>query len=231
MTALPEFPPAEIARIEALIRREMRVGSAPLVPELRFWLADDTTEIWQATEEELERLGIAPPFWATAWPGGQALARYLLDHPETVRGRRVISLASGAGLEAIAAAKAGAAEAQALDLDPAAAIAARMNAALNGVRIEPVIADLLDPAIEARWRGRADLILVGDAFYEQALSAALNALLRRAAGAGVQVLIGDPARAFPPEATRVLAAYDVVTDPALEDRSRRHARVLVFDPV
>lgn len=219
--------PDEALRLEALIEARARPLAPPLTPELRFWGADDATELWEATEEALDRLGLAPPFWAFAWPGGQALARLLLDRPDLAAGRHVVSLASGAALEAIAAAQAGARSSVALDIDPAAAIAARLNADLNAVAVKAVVADLLSPEAEADWIAPAELILVGDAFYEMALSEGLTALLARAAARGAQVLIGDPGRGFPTRAaTRELATYPVTTDKALEDVETRQARVL-----
>src|ERR687884_128100 len=125
------------------IRSNTAIGKPPLVPEIRLHLATEVTPIWQATEESLARDGLPPPFWASAWAGGQALARYLLDHPETIAGRRVLDFAAGSGLVAIAAAMAGARSVAASDLDPFAIQAIGLNAALNGVAIETRLADLI----------------------------------------------------------------------------------------
>src|SRR5438270_5305605 len=126
------------------VRQKAEITAQPLVPGIRLHLATEVTPIWQATEESLERNGLPPPFWAFAWAGGQALARYLLDHPETVAGREVLDFGAGSGLVAIAAAKAGAAVVTAAEIDHFAAAAIAANAALNGVAIEVVTADLSD---------------------------------------------------------------------------------------
>src|SRR5580692_869145 len=119
----------------AFVRANTAIGSPPLVPEIRLHLATEVTPIWQATEESLARFGTPPPFWAFAWAGGQALARYLLDHPETVAGKEVLDICSGSGIVAIAAAKAGAAKVVAAEIDPFAATAIALNTALNDVSI------------------------------------------------------------------------------------------------
>src|SRR5690606_24717754 len=127
----------------AFIRAQTRLLPVPHAPELVLHVADEATELWQKTEEELGQIGLPPPFWAFAWAGGQALARYILDHPDTVRGRRVLDFASGSGLVAIAAMKAGAAEVTACDIDPFAAAAITLNAQANGVAVAPIQADLV----------------------------------------------------------------------------------------
>ena len=139
------------------IRRNTAIATPPLVPEIRLHLATEITPIWQATEESLARSGVPPPFWAFAWAGGQALARYLLDHPPTVAGRFVLDFGAGSGLVAIAAAKAGAAHVLAAEIDHFAAAAITANAALNGVMVDVTTADLIgtaDSALEGRHRGR-----------------------------------------------------------------------------
>ena len=145
----------------AFIRANTRVLPVPHAPEIRLHLADEATELWHKTEEELGRLGLPPPFWAFAWAGGQALARYLLDRPEVVHGRRVLDFASGSGLVAIAAARAGAASVEASDIDAFAIAAIGLNAALNGVRVEARAADLIghDEGFDA--------VLAGDIFYDR----------------------------------------------------------------
>ena len=127
-----------------LIAAGTRLGPVPLVPEIRLHQASDPISLWQRTEEDSGRTGLDPPFWAFAWAAGQALARYLLDHPEIVRGRGVIDIASGSGLVAIAAALAGAATVTAYDIDPLATAAIEANAAVNGVTVRAVCADVLD---------------------------------------------------------------------------------------
>ncbi len=220
----------ERARLRALIARRLSVTRPPLTPELKCYGAADYLAIWTATEAELATEGLAPPFWAFAWPGGQALARRLLDAPEIAAGKRALALGAGAGLAAIAAAKAGAASATANDVDPAALAAAEMNAELNGVAVALDGRDLLAPARAALWTRApgaeapavGDLILVGDLFYEQDLAARVWARLCAAADGGATVLIGDPSRGRLPEDALVReVCYDVPTPRALEDVESR----------
>lgn len=224
--------PATRAEIETMIARETRILAPPLTPELRFWGADSETPIWTATEETLEKIGLPPPFWAFAWPGGQALARLLIDQPERARAKRVLALAAGGALEAIAAAQSGAARVVANDVDPIALVAARMNAALNRVELETEGSDLLDasPAAEAAL-AESDLVLVGDAFYETPLTRRLIQTLDRAFALGREILIGDAGRGGAAAAPLLgacdeAARYAVATDAALEGAPSREARVL-----
>lgn len=193
----------------AFIRANTRLLSPPHCPEIVLHLADDAVALWELTEEQLGELGLPPPFWAFAWAGGQALARYVLDHPETVRGKDVLDVASGCGLVAIAAMMAGATSALAIDLDPFAAEAAMLNAAANNVQIEAMVADALAaPATH-------DTVLVGDLFYDRDLSPALLKWLRATPGA---VLIGDPGRTYLPKGDlERVAEYEVPVSRALED--------------
>ena len=147
---------ADLADRRAFILANTRLQAPPHTPELRLYLADEVTPIWRMTEEELGELGLPPPFWAFAWAGGQALARYLLDHPAEVAGKRVVDFATGSGIVAIAAMKAGAAEVLAADIDPFCAAAVALNAEANGVAVAFTAANLLDAAPPA-----ADLILAG----------------------------------------------------------------------
>lgn len=205
----------------AFIRANTAVGRPPLVPEIRLWLADEAIALWQAGEAELEASGLPPPFWAFAWAGGQALARYLLDHPQEAAGKRVLDFAAGSGLQAIAAAKAGAAAVEASEVDPFAAAAIALNAELNGVEVAVVEGDVIDDDA-ADW----DLVLAGDVFYERDLALRAEPWLRRLAGKGVMVLVGDPGRSFLPKAgLERLVAYAVKTDRALEDTDVRNAVV------
>jgi predicted nicotinamide N-methyase len=198
-----------------------RAEAPPLVPEIRLQLATEVTPIWQATEETLARHALPPPFWAFAWAGGQALARYLIDHPHEVAGREVLDFGSGSGLVAIAAAKAGATRVTAAEIDPFAAAAIALNAALNGVEIGIVTDDLLFTN-EPRW----PVITAGDVCYEQPMAAAVTEWLRRRAGAGSHVLLADPGRAYRPEAGLAeLARYQVPTSRELEDREVRETIV------
>ncbi len=214
----------------AFIRANTAVEAPPLTPEIRLWLASEAIPLWQAGEAELAATGLPPPFWAFAWAGGQALARYLLDHPEQVAGQRVLDFAAGSGLQAIAAAKAGAAEVTASEIDPFAATAIGLNAALNGVQIAVVEGDVIDAAPTdcadgadgADW----DVVLAGEVFYERDLAVRVEPWLRRLAGGGATVLVGDPGRSFLPKAgLERLTAYRVKTDRALEDTDMRNAVV------
>ena len=197
----------------AFIVENTRLQAPPHAPELRLHLADEITPIWRLTEEALEEMGLPPPFWAFAWAGGQALARYLLDHPETVAGKRVVDFAAGSGIVAIAAMKAGAASALAADIDSFCEAAIALNAAANGVEVGFTDVDLLDSAPPA-----ADLILAGDICYEKPLAARVMAWLEAARAQGSTVLIGDPGRTyFPREGLVKLAEYQVPTTRELED--------------
>jgi len=198
------------------IRRNTAIATPPLVPEIRLHVATEVTPIWQATEERLARNGLPPPFWAFAWAGGQALARYVLDHPETVAGRELLDFGAGSGLVAIAAAKAGAARVIAAEIDPFAAAAIAINAALNDVAIEVVTSDLSDG--DSRfWK----LVTAGDICYEQPMAERAMRWLRRLAGRGSKVLLGDPARAhLPGGGLCELARYVVPTSHELEGRER-----------
>ena len=188
------------------------IAAPPLVPEIRLYLATEVTPIWHATEQSLVRDALPPPYWAFAWAGGQALARYLLDHPETVAGREVLDIGSGSGIVAIAAAKAGASRVVAAEIDPFAAAAIALNAPLNGVTIAIETRDLLDRAA-AGW----GVALAGDICYEEPMSSRALALLRRIAARGRLALLGDPGRAYLPKSGLTeLARYTVPTSRELE---------------
>jgi predicted nicotinamide N-methyase len=193
----------------AFIRANTRVLSPPHCPEIKLHLADDAVALWEMTEKELGEMGLPPPFWAFAWAGGQALARYILDHPEIVRGKSVLDVASGCGVVAIAAMKAGAARAIAVDLDAFAAEAARLNAELNGVALEARAADALATA------AHEEIVLVGDLFYDRDIAPVLLNWLK---AARAEVLVGDPGRTYLPkdELTKI-AEYEVPVSRALED--------------
>jgi predicted nicotinamide N-methyase/ribosomal protein S18 acetylase RimI-like enzyme/tetratricopeptide (TPR) repeat protein len=178
------------------VRAGTRLGPVALVPEIRLYQAGDPVGLWQRVEVSTGRTGLDPPFWAFAWAGGQALARYLLDHPETVRGRAVVDVASGSGLVAIAAARAGAAAVTAYDIDPFATAAIEVNAAANEVSVEAVCADVLDrDEIPAAGTGA---VLVADAFYQRELAARVTAFAGRGRVRGADVLVGDFGRAYLP---------------------------------
>ncbi len=196
------------------------IATPPLLPEIQLHLATEITPIWQATEALLAEANVPPPFWAFPWVGGQAVARYILDHPHWVKGRSVMDFGAGSGLIAIAACRAGASRVVAADIDPVACIAMDLNAGLNGVAFQIESADQI---------GRdhaADLILVGDMCYERPLAERLVAWLRREAGRGVTVLLGDPGRTYRPSHGLVaMADYSVPTSLELEDRLVRQAVV------
>jgi predicted nicotinamide N-methyase len=205
----------------AFVLGNTEVKAPPLVPEIRLRLTTEVTPLWQATEESLSRGPVPPPFWAFAWAGGQALARYLLDHPEIVAGREVLDIGSGSGIVAIAAAKAGARRVTAAEIDRFAAAAITLNAALNGVTVHVENRDLLD-------RGAAGwgIALAGDVCYEEPMASRAIALLRRIAARGRPALLGDPGRAYlPREGLSELARYVVPTSRELEDREAREGVV------
>jgi predicted nicotinamide N-methyase len=202
---------------EAFIRANTAVDALPLIPEIRLHLATEFTPIWQATEDSLAQGQVPPPFWAFAWAGGQALVRHVLDHPVTVAGRDVLDFAAGSGLVAIAAAKAGASRVTAVEIDPFAAAAIRLNAALNGVSIDIVAEDLLDAAPPAH-----DVILAGDVCYERPMAERVIAWLRRCVSRGSLVLLGDPGRAYLPRSGLIeCARYQVPVSREVEDRELR----------
>ena len=209
-----------ISDIPTFIRDNTRVLAPSHVPELRLYLADDAVSLWELTEEQLGEMGLPPPFWAFAWAGGQALARYALDHPETVRGKSVLDVASGSGLVAIAAMKAGAASTLAIDIDAFAAHAAILNAALNDVRVETSDADPVGKPTDA------EVILVGDLFYDRDLAPRVLDWLIAMQAQGKTVLIGDPGRTYlPRDKLEQIAAYDIPVTRALEDAEVKRAAV------
>jgi predicted nicotinamide N-methyase len=171
---------------------QLHLVQAPLVPEVRLHLAQDAIVWWARMEAEAGEVQAAP-YWATAWPGGQALARYVLDHPATVAGRRVLDVASGSGLVAIAAGLAGAAAVTANDIDRYALAAITLNARANGVEVTPHAGDLLDGD-----GGDAQVVLAGDVFYNEAIARRMGPFLNRAAARGAVVLVGDPGRGYLP---------------------------------
>ncbi len=180
------------------------VASAPLVPEIRLHLITEECPLWHASEAQAAAAGLVEPYWAFCWPGGQALARYVLDHPQAVAGKRVLDFGSGCAVEAIAAMKAGAASALCADIDPMAGEAALANAALNDVTLQIAGENLIGRTTDA------DLVLAGDVFYDKDLAARGLRWLR---GLGVPVLIGDPSRGFlDTSGLRELAAYDAAAD-------------------
>ncbi|MDP3802556.1 methyltransferase [Brevundimonas sp.] len=205
----------------AFILANTRLQPVPHAPEISLWLADEVTPIWRLTEDELGEMGLPPPFWAFAWAGGQGLARWLLDNPADVAGRRVLDLAAGSGLVGVAAMRAGAASALCADIDPFCEAAVALNARANGVALDFTGADLLDgppPEVE--------VICAGDVFYEQPMSGRMLEWLRLAADGGTRVLVGDPLRTyFPRTGFDLLAEYAVPTTRELEDSAVKRTRV------
>jgi predicted nicotinamide N-methyase len=212
---------AVIADRRAFVAANTRLQAPPHTPELRLHLADEITPIWKLTEDELGEIGLPPPFWAFAWAGGQALARYLIDHPGEVAGQRVVDFATGSGIVAIAAARAGAADVLAADIDGFCRAAVELNAAANGARVRFTEANLLEappPAVE--------VICAADVCYEKPFAEQAMAWLQRARSAGTRVLIGDPGRSyFPKSGLTKLAEYQVPTTRELEDMEVKRTAV------
>ena len=202
---------------EDFIRANAELMPPPLVPEIRLYLATEVVPLWRKTEEELEQMGVPPPYWAFAWAGGQALARYVLDHPDIVRGGSVLDFGAGSGLVALAAAKAGAAKVLAADIDKFSVAAITANAEANGVTIATTADDIIGTAQSF------DVILVGDMCYERPLAERLMAWLKTSAAV---ILLGDPGRSyFPKQGLERLAVYNVAVSRDLEDREIRETGV------
>lgn len=202
------------------IRANTEILRPPLVPEIALHLASEIVPIWRKTEEELAAEGIPPPYWAFAWAGGQALARFVLDQPQVARARRVLDFASGSGLAAIAAAKAGAGEVIANEIDAFAIAAIALNAKANDVRVADVLEDLVGR--DDGW----DTVLAGDVCYEREMATRVFDWLMQLAARGATVLIGDPGRTYLPKSgLDELAVYDVQTTRELEDREVRRTKV------
>lgn len=197
--------------------------SPPHVPEIRLHLADEAHDLWQKTEDELEEIGLPPPFWAFAWAGGQGLARYVLDHPETVRGKRVLDFAAGSGLVAIAARLSGAREVLAADIDPWASHAVALNAAANGMEIDFTHKDLIGTLPDA------EVVLAGDVFYDRSFADAVTPWFGQVAEKGATVLVGDPGRSYlPKEGLEAVAVYEVPVTRALENSEIKKTTVWRF---
>jgi predicted nicotinamide N-methyase len=198
-------------RITAGYGWPMKLSTVPFVPELRLYQAGEQVGLWDATNGEY-RSEQPPPFWAFAWPGGLALARYILDHPAMVSGRSVLDMAAGSGVVAVAACLAHALRVRASDVDSQAIAAIGRNAKANGVTIEADQTDVLDETPEV------DVVLVGDGFYTRSIADRMMPFLRRCALGGATVLVGDPGREFlPRKHFTKIAEYAVPVRPALED--------------
>ncbi len=211
---------------ESFVRANTEILTAPLVPEIRLHLASEVVPLWQATEVELADQGLPPPFWAFAWAGGQALARYLLDHPDVVRGKRVLDFAAGSGLQGIAAKRAGALSVEATEIDPFACAACALNAAQNDAEIQVLEENLIGTGNRG-W----DVVLAGDVCYEGPLAGRIEEWLRGMASEGTLVLLGDPGRTYLPKTgLERLIAYAVKTSRELEDTDVRNAIVWRVSP-
>ena len=203
---------------QAFIRAQTRLLPVPHAPEISLHIADVATELWSKTEEELGEIGLPPPFWAFAWAGGQALARYLLDHPDAVRGRSVLDFAAGSGLVGIAAAKAGATEVTSVDID-----AMAINAQANQVRLTTRMGDIVGS--DEGW----DVVLAGDVSYERDMAARVTDWLEGLARRGAMVLIGDPGRSYlARERLEPIAEYQVEVTRDLEDAEVKKTSVWRF---
>jgi len=211
-----------ISEPQTFIRANTRFRPVPLVSEISLYLADEAVPLWQKTEEQLNEEGLPPPFWAFAWAGGQALARYVLDHADCVRGKYVLDLASGSGLVAIAAMKAGARTTTAADIDAFAREAATLNADANDVELACMADDLLADPMTGDW----DVVLAGDIFYERDTAERALAFVMRQAARGAMVLIGDPGRSYlPTDRLTRLAEYSVPVTRELEDNEIKRTAV------
>lgn len=207
------------------VRTHTRPAATPHVPEVVLCLADEVIDLWERTESHAAQTNLAPPFWAFAWAGGQALARYVLDHPALVAGRRVLDFAAGSGLVAIAAARSGAAHVTASEIDPYAVAAIEVNAAANGVTVHATLADVC-----AGDGGGYDVVLAGDVFYSRPMTERVLPFLTQARRGGALVLAGDPGRAYlPSTGLTALARYDVPVIRALEDADTKATTVWALD--
>jgi len=214
-------PTRPLAELQQFVRDRTTLEPVPLAPEIVVHQATEMTPLWRATAAELCDWDDSP-FWAFPWAGGQALCRFVLDHPDLVHGRTVLDFGTGSGLVAIAAARAGAAQVEAFDLDPFCEAAVRLNAEANGVAIEfHARSPLGEP------RPGVGLVLAGDVFYERALAAGFLAWARELGASGVPSIAGDPGRIYSPQGLPELAVYDVPTPLELEDRPVRRTRVLL----
>jgi predicted nicotinamide N-methyase len=213
--------------LATFIRDNTRLCAVPHVPEIALHVADEAVPLWHKTEAELGAMGLPPPFWAFAWAGGQALARYVMDHPALVRARRVLDLASGSGLAAIAAAKAGGVPVVASEIDAFAEAAIALNADSNNVYVAILGQDLLDHPMPPA--PRYDVILVGDLFYERETAQRALAFLNRHAKLGTHVLIGDPGRTYlPTDRLAKQCEYTVPVTRDLEDQSIKRTAVFTL---
>lgn len=208
---------------ESFIVANTALMAPPHVPEIRLYLASEVHDLWLKTEEDLDAIGLPPPFWAFAWAGGQGLARYVLDHPDSVCGKRVVDFASGSGLVAIAAKMAGAASVTACDIDPWAGTAIRLNGRENGVDLDVSNENIIGRLVDA------DVILAGDVFYDRDFADALTPWFAALVADGKTVLVGDPGRAYcPKERLEQIVTYQVPVSRVLEDSEVKKTTVWRF---
>lgn len=210
-------------RYRSFVLANTSLQSPPHVPEIKLYLADEAHDLWHRTEDELATIGLPPPFWAFAWAGGQGVARYVLDHPETVKNRFVLDFASGSGLVGIAAALAGASHVCCCDIDPFARPAILLNAAANGTKVEVHIEDLI--GTDAGW----EMVLAGDVFYDKPFAERLIPWFKTLAARGANIIVGDPGRSyFPKNLLESLAVYSVPVTRVLEDAEIKQTTVWRF---
>lgn len=213
-------------KIEDFILSNTSLRPLTLLPEISLRVTDKFEDLWKIMEKETGDADIEPPYWSVAWPGGQGLARFILDNPDSVKGKRILDFASGSGIVGIAAAKTGAKEVCLSDIDPYAKVSALMNAKDNDVFFRD-----FGTVDFARLTKGIDLILAGDIFYEHLLANRALAWLRRCVAAGVEVIVGDPGRGYvPKENVEVLATYIVPTSLELEDKDERQVSILRLVP-
>lgn len=204
----------------AFILANTEIASPPACPEIRLWTATEVTPLWEATEAALLRVNLPPPYWAFCWAGGQALTRWVLDHPELVRGKRVLDFAAGSGVTAMAAGLCGAVRVEAAEIDPMACFAITLNAELNGVSVEVLKDDVVGSP--CRW----DVVVAGDVCYEAPMTAHIWPWLKRLAAEGATVVMADPGRAYLPKTGLMkVGSYTVQTSLDLEDRTQREVTV------
>ena len=200
----------------AFIQANTEIDSPPACPEIKLWIATEVTPLWEATEQALLRVNLPPPYWAFCWAGGQALTRWVLDHPDLVKGKRVLDFAAGSGVTAMAAARCGAASVEAAEIDPMACYAIRLNAELNGVTVEVLKEDVV--GAPCRW----DVVVAGDVCYEAPMTAHIWPWLKQLAADGATVVMADPGRAYLPKTGLLkVGSYVVQTSLDLEDRAQR----------
>jgi predicted nicotinamide N-methyase len=215
----------ESDRFREFVRRSTAPAPVPLAPELVIHQATDAAALWEASIRDPEGWPDLP-YWAIPWAGGQALARYLLDRPETVSGRRVADFATGSGLVALAAARAGAARVLALDVDPISCAAVAENAALNRATVEVRMGDAIGDPLDG-----FDVVTAGDIFYERPLAERALPWLRALAARGALVLLGDPGRSYSPaERFTELAVLDTPAVAGVEGRAVLRTRVVRLTP-